>query len=188
MFSQKAGEGLTARGRTLVRAMVDNGVLVDISHMHPDSVTETFVLLDEIDRERTIPVISSHAGYRFGKQTYMHDRATVEKIAQRKGVIGLIMAQHQLNDGCPEKETHDLDESMRVICAHIDKIKEITGSHEYVAIGSDLDGFIKPTMGGIPDIGAMRALQDALGRHYGPGDAKLMVSDNALRVIRHALR
>ncbi len=57
-----------------------------------------------------------------------------------------------------------------------------------MAIGSDLDGFIKPTMSGIHDIGAMRALQDAWAGTTARGDAKLMVSDNALRVIRHALR
>ena len=74
IFKQAAGEGLTERGRTLVRAMVANGMLVDISHMRPDSVAETFELMDEIDGARAIPVISSHAGYRFGEQTYMHDR------------------------------------------------------------------------------------------------------------------
>ena len=98
------------------------------------------------------------------------------------------MAQHQLNDGRPEKETRDLEQSMKVIRAHIDEIKTITSSHRHVAIGSDLDGFIKPTMGGIRDISAMRELERALRDTYGDADARLIASDNALRVLRHGLK
>ncbi len=36
-----------------------------------------------------------------------------------------------------------------MICSHIDKIAEITGGYEHVALGTDFDGFIKPTMGGL---------------------------------------
>src|SRR5215207_8598272 len=112
--------------------------------MRPDAVAETFALLDELDRDRTVPVISSHAGYRFGGQEYMHDEETVRQIQRRDGVIGLIMAQHQLNDGVRKKRAKSLPESLEVIRRHIDEIARITGSHRHVAIGSDFDGFIKP--------------------------------------------
>ena len=79
--------------------MVANRVLVDISHMRPNAVAQTFGLLNQLDPHGEVPVISSHAGYRFGKQQYMHDEQTVSEIKRRGGVIGLIMAQHQLNDG-----------------------------------------------------------------------------------------
>ena len=36
-----------------------------------------------------------------------------------------------------------------MIARHVDRLHELTGSHEHAAIGSDFDGFIKPTMGGL---------------------------------------
>jgi len=185
LFPQEAGAGLTARGAAAVRAMVKHRVTIDISHMRPDAVAETFALLDELDRDRTVPVISSHAGYRFGGQEYMHDEETVRQIQRRDGVIGLIMAQHQLNDGVRKKRAKSLPESLEVIRRHIDEIARITGSHRHVAIGSDFDGFIKPTMGGLEDMRAMKELERELRAHY-KGDADLIVSENALRVLRKA--
>jgi microsomal dipeptidase-like Zn-dependent dipeptidase len=185
LFPQKPGEGLTARGQAVVRAMVRHRVTVDISHMRPDAVAETFRLLDQLDPDGTVPVISSHAGYRFGSQEYMHDEPTVREIQRRDGVVGVIMAQHQLNDGVRKKETKQLPESIEVICRHIDEIARITGDHRHVAIGSDLDGFIKPTMGGLEDMRAMKDLERELRARY-QDDADLILSENALRVLRKA--
>jgi membrane dipeptidase len=128
-------------------------------------------------------VVASHAGYRFGDQSYMLDRDSVERIAARRGVIGLIMAQHQLNDGIRDDETETLDESLDVIRRHIDRISEITGSAEHVAIGSDLDGFIKPTMGGIERASDFAALEARLRESY-PQDGELIASRNAVRVLK----
>jgi microsomal dipeptidase-like Zn-dependent dipeptidase len=153
--------------------------------MRPDAAAETFMLLDELDPDGTVPVISSHAGYRFGGQEYMHDEATVRQIQRRDGVIGLIMAQHQLNDGVRKKKTQKLPESIEVIRRHIDEIARITGDHRHVAIGSDFDGFIKPTMGGLEDMRAMKELERELRAHY-KDDADLILSENALRVLRKA--
>ena len=183
VFPQREGEGLTRRGTTAVRAMVDHGVIVDISHMRPAAVDDTLRLLDEIDPARHVPVISSHAGYRFGKQEYMHDRSQVERIQQRDGVIGLIMAHHQLNDGIRRKNTTNLDETMEVIDRHIAKIAEITGNHRHVAIGTDIDCFITPTMGGLESMADLGALEERLRARYG-ADADLIASENVLRVLQ----
>ncbi len=184
-FRQPKGAGLTERGRVAVEAMAKKGILIDLAHMRADSLAETFEILDEVAPE--MPVVNSHAGYRFGEQEYMLDTPTVERIAKRRGVIGLIMAQHQLNDGIREKETTTFDESFEVICKHIDKIHEITGSHEYVGIGSDFDGFIKPTMGGLEKSTDLAQLEEALAKQYGD-DAELITSANAVRVLRDLWR
>ena len=167
-------------------------MLIDVSHMRGDSLEQTFALLDELDRESGAapadhPVVSSHAGFRFGKQVYNHDEETVRRIADRGGVIGLIFAQHQLNDGV-RKKTKTLDESLEVITRHIDRIREITGSHEHVGIGSDFDGFIKPTLGGLERSSDMERLSTALIAHYGDREAERILAGNALRVLRTALR
>jgi microsomal dipeptidase-like Zn-dependent dipeptidase len=183
VFPQAKGEGLTARGAAIVRALVRNGILVDLSHMRPDAVAETFSLLDEIDPAARVPVISSHAGYRFGSQEYMHDTGQIQQIKRRDGVIGLIMAHHQLDDGIRKENTTSLDETMEVIDRHVGEIASITGDHRHVAIGSDLDGFIKPTVGGVENMAAMSALEAKLRDRYG-ADADLIASENALRVLR----
>lgn len=185
VFRQPKGTGLAERGRAAVEAMARNGILIDLAHMRADSLGEAFEILDDVAPE--MPVINSHAGYRFGKQEYMLDAPTIERIAKRRGVVGLILAQHQLNDGIRKKDTKTFDESFEVIRRHIDKIHEITGSHEHVAIGSDLDGFIKPTMGGLDTSADLARLEEALFKQYGD-DAKLITSANAVRVLRDLWR
>ncbi len=185
LFPQKTTDALTARGEAAVRAMVEHGVIVDVSHMRDDSIKETFALLDQLDPAGRVPVISSHAGYRFGEQEYMHDEATVRQIARREGVIGLIMAQHQLNDGVRKRETKKLPESLEVIRRHVDRITAITEDFDHVALGTDFDGFIKPTMGGLEDMRDMKALEGGLKHLYGQKSTAIC-HDNVLRVLRAA--
>ena len=181
-------EGLSDLGRAAVRAMVKHGVLVDVAHMSDRSRDETFALLDTLDPERTVPVFASHAGYRFGSQEYMLPRPALEKITERDGVVGLIFATHQLDDGLPRRRPHlspraRFNASIDRLCRHIDAIHAVTGSHRHVAIGSDLDGFIKPTLPGIEDMRAMRRVEAALRRRYGSADGDLICSRNALRLL-----
>jgi membrane dipeptidase len=184
LFPQKANVGLTERGKAAIQAMVANRVLVDISHMRPDAVQQTFELLNDLDSQHDVPVISSHAGYRFGGQDYMHDEQALREVQRRDGVIGLIMAQHQLNDGIRKKETKSLPESLEVIYRHIDKIAEIANGHQTVALGSDFDGFIKPTMGGLENMAAMKGLERELRAKYPAAEADAITSGNVLRVLR----
>lgn len=186
VFPQRGRDRLTPRGETLVRCLVENRILVDLSHMDPPGIAETLALMDRVDPERTMPVISTHAGYRFGTQHYMHDRETLEAIRDRNGVVGLIMAQHQLNDGLlpKRKHTETLDEALPIVFRHIDAIAEATGSHDHIGIGSDLDGFIKPSIGGIEDISDLSKLEGPLRERYGDNVAEKIMGQNALRVLR----
>ena len=177
-------EGLSELGRAAVRAMVREGVLIDLSHMSGRSITNTFDLLDELDPGRTRPVLASHACFRFGSQEYGVDEPTLRRIAERGGVVGLILAQHQLRDGVPGTNGRGLDGSFEVIRRHVDRIAEITGSHEHAAIGSDFDGFIKPTMAGLQSMSDLAKLEERLVGHYGPETAELICSANALRLLR----
>src|SRR5260221_1676115 len=182
-FPQRGQDRLTVRGEALIRGLVGNRVMIDLSHMDPPAIRETFALLDEVDPQSEVPVISTHAGFRFGRQEYMHDEGTLLQLKRRKGVIGLIMAQHQLNDGLRDEETTTLEESMEVICAHIDEIAKITEGYEQVALGTDFDGFIKPTMGGLKDMADLALLEDELNTRYGNENADRMMWGNALSVL-----
>lgn len=187
VFPQCGRERLTARGKALVKGLFENRILPDLSHMDPPAIGQTLDFMDEIDPGRTLPVLSTHAGFRFGKQRYMHDGPTLKRIAARGGVVGLIMAQHQLNDGLLPKgeETKTIEDSMPILFKHIDRIKEETGSYDHIAIGSDLDGFIKPSIGGIENISDLPALAPGLIDRYGEEVADQIMWGNAYNVIQH---
>lgn len=187
VFPQRGSERLTSRGKAVIKGLVDNRILIDLTHMDPGGIEQVFDHLDrEVDPGKRFPVVSTHAGYRFGEQQYMCDRGIVEKIAERGGVVGLIMAQHQLNDALRKHGdyTKTLPESLEVICAHIDEIAKITGGHDHIALGTDFDGFIKPTMGGIEKMSDLAQLDAALRKKYSDEITDKITSGNALRVLR----
>jgi microsomal dipeptidase-like Zn-dependent dipeptidase len=156
--------------------------------MSARALDETFSLLDEIDPERRVPVIASHAGYRFGHQDYNLDARTIERVAERDGVIGVILSEHQGADGLRLLPTARFQHSLGVVFNHLEQIHEITGSHRHSAIGSDHDGFIKPTLAGLEDAGDLGRLEGALRGRYGQSDAALIASDNVLRLLRQYWR
>lgn len=169
---------LTEVGEAAVRAMYQHKVLVDLSHMNGRAITRALELTP-----KDFPVVATHSGFRFGLQTYNVNRKTVRAIAERGGVIGLIMAQHQLNDGLRRKRTKDFDDTLKVICRHVDRIHKITGTYDNIALGTDLDGFIKPTMSGIETPVDLKKLREPLERRY-PGHADAILYGNAERVLR----
>jgi len=147
-------------------------------------VASLIALLDQLDPAHEVPLFSSHAGYRFGKQEYMYGEDTVRAVAARGGVIGLIFAQHQLLDGLKPGKTKTFDQSFDAICKHVDRIAEITGSHDNIGLGTDFDGFIKPTLGGIESSADLGRVETALRAKYGDPVAEAITSGNALRLLR----
>jgi microsomal dipeptidase-like Zn-dependent dipeptidase len=176
-------QGLSELGEAAVQAMVRERVLVDLSHMSDRALADTFALLDRLDGRRRVPVFATHACFRFGSQEYGLPEGSVRHVAERDGVVGLIMAQHQLNSGVRTTRSWRFRDSFEVICAHIDRIGEVTGSHQHTAIGSDFDGFIKPTVAGLESAGDMQRLEGALRERYGDADGESICSGNALRVL-----
>lgn len=183
MFHQARSEGLTELGRELVEAMVDEGILVDITHMREQSIRDVFALLDARDPDREIPVIATHMAYRFGGLEYSFADDTVKAVADRGGLLGLILCRHYITSGLHDVE-ESFDGSVKALCRHIDKLHELTGNYDHIAIGSDLDGYIKPALPGLEHQGRMADLQRALRERYGAAVAGQIAEGNALRVLR----
>jgi microsomal dipeptidase-like Zn-dependent dipeptidase len=183
LFPQPRDVGLTGIGEAALTAMVEHGVLVDITHMSRRAIDDTFALLDRLDPERRVPVLATHVACRFGKLSYNMDDETILRVAERGGVLGVIDCRHYVSDGLG-RDARTLDESVARICLHVDHIEEVTGSPAHAAIGSDLDGYIKPALAGLEHEGRMRDLQAALELRYGPQRAALVCNGNALRVLR----
>jgi microsomal dipeptidase-like Zn-dependent dipeptidase len=189
VFGQDPGIGLTDLGEALVRAMYKHGVLVDVSHMRQDAIDETFTLIEKLDEETgndatEYPVIASHIGVRDvveQAQSYNLSADTIRRIDARGGVIGLILAQHQLG------ETDSEEQSKEVLKKHIDAIAAATdGKHDCVGLGSDLDGFINPTLEGIDEPDDFPKLEAWIGQLY-PDAADDILHGNARRVLGQAL-
>jgi microsomal dipeptidase-like Zn-dependent dipeptidase len=177
-------QGLTELGMAAVRALVERRVLIDLAHMGERALADTFAELDRIDPDRTVPVVCTHAGCRFGRQEYNLSDDSIRAIAARDGVVGLIFANHQILDGLGRRKPRSLSDSVEVLARHVDRIRSVTGSHRHVGIGSDLDGFVKPTLPGLQTMADMAPLEEALARRYGEADARLICSENALRPLR----
>ena len=157
--------------------------------MRSEELRETLRVLEGLEHVSgavgtVFPVIASLGGFRIGQQSYMLDPATITKITCRDGVVGLILARHQLQDGRADGE--GIEHTVETIRAHVDKIREVTGSNDHVGIGSDLDGFIKPTMSGVESAEDLAKLEHALRVAY-PVDADAILSGNALRVVTRVL-
>jgi microsomal dipeptidase-like Zn-dependent dipeptidase len=185
VFPQPHNEGLTPLGEAAVRAMYRHKVLVDISHMSERSIDDTFVLLEQLDQESgaaadDFPVLATHVGVRQvgdQPQEYNLTGTTISRVQSRGGLIGLIMAQHQLG------ETSDPDRSRVVLRRHVDALAELTGGHGHTAIGTDLDGFIKPTLAGIESASDLATLTSWLREDY-PDAADGILWQNADRLLR----
>ena len=181
-FPQGKGEGLTPLGHAVIDAMVDEGILIDITHMRAQSIKDVLAQLDARDPAREIPVVATHMAYRFGGLEYSFDNETIKAVAARGGVLGCILCEHYMTSGLSVASS--LEGSLDALCRHIDKIHELTGSYDNIGIGSDLDGYIKPALPGLGEMSRMKELQAHLRTRYGAADAEKISSGNALRVLR----
>ena len=178
-------EGLTALGRAAITAMARAGVLIDITHMSSASVADVLAILDEHDPQHKVPVIATHMACRLGTSQYCLDDDTIRSVVARGGVLGTILCAHYISDGL-KTSVDSFESSVAALRRHVDHIHDLTGTYDHVAIGSDLDGYIKPALGGLEHMGRMRDFQAALADHYGAPTAEQICSGNALRVLRSA--
>jgi microsomal dipeptidase-like Zn-dependent dipeptidase len=182
LFPQPA-LGLCQLGIAVVEAMVHEHILIDLTHMSEHAIDDTLQLLDRLDPASTVPVIATHSACRLGGLAYNLSNRHIKAIEKRRGVVGLIACRHYMADGLARPRK--FDDSMGVICRHIDKIHQVTGSHDSAAFGSDMDGFIRPTLPGLETPVAFKSVEERLLHAYGPGPAQQICSGNAMRVLSY---
>jgi len=159
--------GLTDRGRALVRACNDAGLLLDVAH----ASKKTFWDLHE--RSAT-PVFSSHSG---AAGVHPHarnlDDDQIRAVAGRGGIVGIIFVSPYL--GGPFCD-------LGRVADHIEHVAKV-GGEDCVALGSDFDGFmILPR--GLRDAADLPRLTELLWRRgwREPQLGKLL-GGNALRYL-----
>jgi microsomal dipeptidase-like Zn-dependent dipeptidase len=156
-------------------------VLVDITHMNQRAIDHTFKVVDATGQNP--PVIASHIACRLqrGPDYNLRDDVIAE-IGRRGGVMGVIVCEHWAGAKLPKAKK--FEDSVKVICEHIERIRSVTKSDDHVAIGTDLDGYIKPALPGLEHEGRMKALGDALTERYGDQLAEKFCSGNLLALLR----
>jgi microsomal dipeptidase-like Zn-dependent dipeptidase len=190
LFPQPHDEGLTDLGRALVAAMHKYKVLVDISHMTELAIKDTFALVDQLNTEARrdptdYPVIATHVGMREAgpnNQEYNLSADTAREIQRCEGVIGLITAQHQIG------ATRYADETRAILAKHLGAIDTaLPEGPSVAALGTDFDGFIRPTLAGLQSAKDFRVLEQWICEARGAkGDAEAILHENAARVIKKA--
>jgi microsomal dipeptidase-like Zn-dependent dipeptidase len=179
VFPMPGGSGgLTPLGEALVRAMAEHHVLVDITHMNQKAIDHTFRVMPP-----ATPLIASHMACRLGSAEYNLTDEVIREVGRRGGVLGVIACEHWACDG-PPPTPKTFEQTVEVVCTHIDRVIDLTGSDDHVAIGSDLDGYIKPALHGLEHEGRMKDLEAALVTKYGAARAKKICSENVLRLLR----
>src|SRR5205085_1821934 len=94
----------------------------------------------------TTPVLATHVATRRDSEPLEYNlaRPTVERIAARGGIVGLIMGDHIVGAGVRERSsrrdrrTKDFGDSFDALCEHVDTLRDwCGGSFEHIGIGSD---------------------------------------------------
>jgi membrane dipeptidase len=161
--------GLGAFGKEVIRTMDSLGMIIDMSHVGSQTVTDILATTRN-------PIIASHSGAAALRNHYRNlTDAQIRAIAQRGGVIGVVFYPTFLVSSGPAR--------LENVLQHIDYIKNLVGV-DYVALGSDFDG-IETTPVGLEDVTKFPAITEALlQRGYSRQDVRKILGENFMRVFR----
>ena len=176
---------LTDLGRDLLAEMDQFGIVLDLAHMAPQACYEALDIYEG-------PLFASHANplrCRPSRPDRNLSDEIIELIAQRDGVIGIVPYNLFL---LPEWEMGDPKHmaTMQHLIEAIDHVCQLTGSAQYVGLGSDADGGFgaESVPVGIETVVDFQEIGSALvARGYNTSDISAILSGNFLRVLRAGL-
>jgi membrane dipeptidase len=132
--SPDIGPGLTDRGRALVTACAELGILVDLSHMNEAGFWDVAGM--ELER----PLVASHSGAHAlcaASRNLTDDQ--LDAIGASGGLVGIVFATAFLRPDFAD----DPDTPIALIAEHARYVADRIGV-EHVALGSDFDGATIP--------------------------------------------
>lgn len=125
-------KGLTKFGEDVVEAMVEMGMIIDVSHCTPGARGRIY---DIVGNRR--PIIASHVGaYEINPSPYNLKDWELKKISDTGGLVAIIFMNYWLMP-------HETKRGLNFIARTIDHFVKVGGVN-HVGIGTDFDGFTDP--------------------------------------------
>ncbi len=164
--------GLTDFGEQVVEKMVELGMIVDVTHCTPPARKRVYEIVNN-----QLPIIASHVGaYEVNPSPYNLKDWEIKKIAETGGVAAVIFMNYWLMP-------HETKRGLNFITRTLDHFIKV-GGIEYVAIGTDFDGFTDPP-DDLKHSGELYKLtQRLIAEEFSEDVIKKIWGGNMLRVIR----
>jgi len=178
--------GLSVKGRDLLKEIGRLGIILDASHLCDDSFREAMTLFDG-------PVLASHNNCRtFVPHNRQFSDVQIKELISRRAVIGIALDAWMLvpdwEHGISTPQNRNV--TLNLVLNNIDHICQLSGSSQYVAIGSDLDGAFGTEQSPveIDTIADLQKIPLLLSENgYSETDIKNILSDNWIRFLKRNL-
>ena len=169
------GEGLTEKGKDLIRLCNQLGIMIDLSHMNQAGFEDVAAISQK-------PLVATHSNaYALCASPRNLTDRQLQQIRESDGMVGFNYATFYIRDD----GTAASDMGWEPLLRHLDHLIEHVGEHR-VGLGSDFDGCVVPEL--IGDVTGVPRLLDALAAH-GYDDALLtkLARDNWLNCLERSL-